>query len=73
MIGVFIYFTASREYAMVRLQAAAREAGLGSWVDGADSDPTGDDVVTISPPPYQKGPASRSELQSEDDNRSSPW
>jgi len=74
-IAFFIYISAGREYTMVRMQAAANQAGMGSWFGVAeDVPPDDDDVVTISPPPYEKGPESRTELKSERDiNRSFPW
>ena len=67
VIAFFIHFAASQEYRIVLMQERGRQFGFWDWVrtasgqppDTADSD---SDEVVISPPPYERGPSSRSRL-----------
>ena len=65
-IAFFIFAIAGNEYRMVQMQEAAKQRSpfenLRSHADGDN------DKVTISPPPYEKGPASEAEIRSTDDN-----
>lgn len=73
-ISLFIYIVAGNEYKMVQMQEAAKRRGpfFGSffesnqpseswWSDDADSD-----KVSVSPPPYEKGPDSETDIHTED-------
>jgi hypothetical protein len=71
-VGIFIYFAANQEYRMVLMQERGRPFGFWDWVRKASGQQTAaeevdQDQVTISPPPYERGPSSRSSL-SEDTN-----
>ena len=71
-IAVFIFTSAGREYRMVQMQEAMKQRGygFGEWppFQSPYSDDDGrDDQVLIGPPPYEKRPEERSDIQSEDD------
>lgn len=66
-IGIFIYFAANQEYRMVLMQERGRPFGFWDWVRTASGqqgpvEEVDEDQVIISPPPYKRGPASRSKL-----------
>ena len=78
-IALFIYIIAGNEYKMVAMQEAAKRQGPFSggfgeseqpptswWSNDADSD-----RVVVSPPPYENGPASETDIHPED--RSNPF
>lgn len=73
VIAVFIYKAADREYQMVKTQEAARAYGMGSWTNEPSSDwnpdeDVTDNVVQISPPPYKKGPGSKTQIHTTDED-----
>lgn len=77
-IAIFIYFAASQEYRMVLMQERGRRFGIWDWINQAAGRPQPpradeDDQVLISPPPYEKGPSSRSRLTEDDDNPMNPF
>lgn len=65
-IAFFIYIAAGNEFRMVQIQEAAK--GRGFWT-GVGADWTDeDDQVSISPPPYEKGPRLRTHIHTEREN-----
>jgi Zn-dependent protease len=77
-IAFFVYTAAGREYRMVRMQEAAKQQG-GFGFDPfrfspfgpppfEETPPDNDDKVIVSPPPYAKGPDSRVDIHSSDDD-----
>jgi len=70
-IAFFIFTIAGNEYRMVQIQEAAKHQGSGTWSPfenlrrRADGD---NDKVTISPPPYEKGPGLEADVHSADDD-----
>ncbi len=67
MISIFVFITAGREYRMVQFEELMKQRGFGHAWPGMDV-PTPDannDTVLVGPPPYEEGPASRSELRHE--------
>jgi len=70
-IAFFIHYAATQEYRMVLIQERGRPFTFWDWARAAAGRPPEDeadnDEVIISPPPYERGPASRSRL-SEDDS-----
>ncbi len=74
-IGIFIYIAAGQEYRIVQMQERGRQAGFWDWVRTASGnrpqrDPSDADQVVISPPPYSRGPSSRSPLTEDDEGPS---
>jgi Zn-dependent protease len=72
-LGLFIYFAANQEYRMVLMQERGRPFGFWDWVRKASGQQTAaekvdQDQVTISPPPYERGPSSRSSLSEDTHN-----
>ena len=72
-IGIFIYFAANQEYRMVLIQERGRPTGFWDWVrtasgQQAPAEEVDQDQVTISPPPYERGPSSRSSLSEDTHN-----
>ena len=71
-IAFFIFISAENEYRMVQAQEAAKQADFGPWAAfGANwLTPTEDDedVVEVSPPPYERGRKSKTELRHENRN-----
>jgi len=70
-IAFFIFVSAGNEYRYVQMQEAARRQGFGSWVPfdtPSRSNGNEDDQVTISPPPYEKGPDRKTEIRPADDD-----
>ena len=71
-IAFFIYSAAGNEYRMVQVQEAAKQQGFGfdPWppLEHQGNVYTSDDKVIISPPPYEKGPDSETEIHSSDDD-----
>ena len=73
LISIFIFITADKEYRMVQFEELMKQRGFGSAWPGMrppqseiDID---DETVLISPPPYAKGPAKKTELHhAETDN-----
>jgi Zn-dependent protease len=67
MISVFVFITADREYRMVQVEELMRKRGFNyAWPGMEEPEPPDDDsTVLISPPPYERGPSSRSELHHE--------
>jgi stage IV sporulation protein FB len=71
LIAFFIFMSAGNEYRYVQMQEAARRQGFGAWspfdtptiLNGDD-----DDQVTIGPPPYGKGPGTKTEIHPADDD-----
>ena len=63
-IAFFIFSAAGSELRLVQLQEAARQQGFDIWPPFPGYGPrrTDDDEVRISPPPYRRGPDSRSEI-----------
>ena len=71
VIAFFIFVSAGNEYRHVQMQEAARRQGFGAWPPfdaPSASNADEDDQVTISPPPYEKGPGTRTEIHPADDN-----
>lgn len=60
-IAIFIYNTAENEYRLVRMQETARQFGFDPGLGD-------DDAVEISPPPYEKGPGSKTEVHNTRDD-----
>lgn len=73
-IAIFIYFAAGQEYRLVLMQERGRQFDFWDWARTASGsrpqqDPaSGDDQVVISPPPYRRGPASKSRLIEDDES-----
>jgi Zn-dependent protease len=72
-IAFFIYAAAGNEYRMVQMQEAAKRGwdGFGfPFFGGAGRrpDPVDDDAVSVSPPPYARGPGMRADLYPEDED-----
>lgn len=69
-IAFFIYSAAGAEYRMVAREEAYRQQKHSSWPFFGDSanDPAPDDQVIISPPPYERGPNRRAEIQPHKDD-----
>ena len=63
VIAFFIYAAAGREYDLVAMQDRARRMGFAP-PDGDEEE----DLVTISPPPYAKGPVSKTRVHPADNN-----
>ncbi len=68
LISIFIFITADKEYRMVQFEELMKQRGFGSAWPGMQPPPppqemrVDDETVLISPPPYAKGPAEKSEL-----------
>ena len=72
-IAFFIHIAAGKEYQLVEMQERARRAqGPGSGFTPSPqnwwSDELSDDQVTISPPPYEKGPGKKADLHTDEDD-----
>jgi len=70
-IAFFIYIAAGNEYKLVRMQEAAKRHGEGFWSPFSDFNPErgeDHDQVTISPPPYEDGPDTSSEIRATDED-----
>lgn len=75
-LAFFIYSLADKEYKMVRLQEQSRWFGFGPPEDDLEPEwhrtaPPDDNTVEISPPPYEKGPGSRTHIKT--NNRDNPF
>jgi Zn-dependent protease len=68
IIAIFIFITADKEYRMVQFEELMKQRGFGSAWPGMQPPPppqemdVDDETVLISPPPYAKGPAAKTEL-----------
>jgi len=75
-IALFIFIYGEREYRMVQVEELMRQRGFGDTPSPFSSDgemPPDDNTVLISPPPYAKGPARRTEIQRERPARGNPF
>jgi Zn-dependent protease len=76
VIGFFIYSAAGKEYQLVQIQENLEREGFKAWPPPPNPPPlpdepeprSGDDQVSISPPPYRKGPDSKAPIRPEDQN-----
>ncbi len=78
IIAFFIFTTADKEFRMVQIEELMKHRqGQGhggfQWPFQQNSDAGDDDAVIISPPPYVKGPATRSKIQIEDEKKGNPF
>ncbi len=65
-VAFFIYTAAGNEYRAERIKSMLRAQGYACTSDEEPStEPAGENEVVISPPPYEKGPASRTEIRPE--------
>lgn len=75
-IALFIFIYGNHEYRMVQIEELMRQRGFGEapppFSSGPDT-PVDDHTVLISPPPYAKGPAQRTEIQREQPARGNPF
>lgn len=69
VIAFFIFISAGHEYRFVQMEEAARRVGFGNWppFDSERRPVSDDDKVTISPPPYQRGPDTETEIRPADE------
>lgn len=72
-IAFFIHIAAGKEYQLVEMQERARRnqgAGAGFTPPPQNwwSDDLNDDQVSISPPPYDKGPGQKADLHTDEDD-----
>jgi Zn-dependent protease len=68
-IAFFIYIAAGNEYRMVQMQEAVRQAGGQAPPSRGGFDPVlEDEDVVVGPPPYRRGPASRTPVHSSDED-----
>jgi Zn-dependent protease len=72
VIAFFVFTSAGNEYRMVQMQEAARQHGFTAWPPFFEEPPGGesqvDDQVVISPPPYQSGPGTKTDIHSSDES-----
>jgi len=76
VIAFFVFTSAGNEYRMVQMQEAAKRRGFAPWPFFSEEQPPGvdapdDDQVIISPPPYQSGPDTKTDIHSSD--KSTPF
>jgi len=72
-IGFFIYVAAGNEYRLVQVQEAQKRGGGGFWTPfNRPWEDDNHDQVSISPPPYEKGPETRAEVHSDDEDENPP-
>ncbi|MFC1498196.1 site-2 protease family protein [Verrucomicrobiota bacterium] len=74
-IAFFIFIAAGKEYRVVQMEEAAKKQGFGynPWtISGNEpseySEYDNSDKVIVSPPPYEKGPDSETDIYSSDDD-----
>jgi hypothetical protein len=65
-IAFFVYIMAENEYRMVQIQERRRQAGWGIWPPFQDRRDTDDGEVFIGPPPYEKGPGTRTGMKQDE-------
>jgi stage IV sporulation protein FB len=68
VVAILIHTVAEREYRLVQLQEIGWHPGVPPWWPfGPPREPPPRDRVTISPPPYEKGPDQQADLRTDDE------